>query len=123
MANDKNKILEKAKNAIRTDKEIVFIDDVVATVGISRSSFYELFPAKSDEMDTLKELLLNNKVAFKKQLRSKWYVSDNATLNICAYKLLSNEEERRLLADKQEIQATNTNQNTNVALNYLEFFI
>lgn len=103
MAYDKNEIFERAKKCISEDKEIVFVEDLVIAVGISKTTFYELMPNGSNEMDILKDMLLDNKSILKKKLRNKWYESENATLNVCAYKLLSNDEERKLLADKQDV--------------------
>ena len=118
MAYDKNEIFERAKKCILEDKEIVFVEDLVISVGVSKTTFYELMPNGSDEMDILKEMLLDNKSALKKKLRNKWYDSENATLNVCAYKLLSNDEERRLLADKQE---TTVSTSADLQHAYLEF--
>ncbi len=96
---------------IEQNPDVVFLDDVIAASPVGKSYFYELFPAESQEAVSLKEKLTQNKINKKLALRQKWAESDNATLNLCLYKLLSNEHERRLLADKVETENTNTNFN------------
>ena len=100
MAYDKNEIFERAKEILKKDVDVVFIEDVAIEIGISKTTFYEYFPPKSDELNEIKELILINRSTTKKFLRNKWKDSDNATLNVCLYKLLSTEEERELLSDK-----------------------
>jgi len=104
MTYNKKTIFRKAKAIIKKDEEIIFIEDLCLSLGIAKKTFYEYFPIESNEINELKEAILQNKTTKKKKLRTKWADSDNATLNICLYKLLSTEEERRLLADKQELQ-------------------
>jgi hypothetical protein len=107
MAHDKQKIFEQAKDAIEKHK-LFFIEDVVAFLPISRSSFYEYYPASSDEMDELKELLNKNKIEVKTSMRSKWYKSDNATLQMALMKLIATDEERRRLSmTYSQVEQTN----------------
>ena len=100
MAYDKNEIFERAKEIIKSDVDIVFIEDLIIELGISKPTFYDYYPINSNEINEIKDLILKNKTTTKKFLRNKWKDSDNATLNICLYKLLSSEEERELLSDK-----------------------
>lgn len=100
MAYDKNEIFERAKEIIKNDVDIVFIEDLIIELGISKPTFYDYYPINSNEINEIKDLILKNKTTTKKFLRNKWKDSDNATLNICLYKLLSSEEERELLSDK-----------------------
>lgn len=109
MAYDKKKLYEAAIDSLKKDNEIVFIEDLCLCMGISKPAFYSHFPPDSNEYNELRALIQQNKTNIKKSLRKKWYLSDNATLNICAYKLLSNDEERSLLADKQEVTQTTRN--------------
>ncbi len=103
MANDKDKIFEQAVKAI-LDNKLIFIEEVVSFLPISRKTFYEYFPVDSDKGNTLKDLLNDNKVNIKTQLRNKWAESENPTLQISLYKLTSSEEElRRLSVAKQEV--------------------
>ena len=45
------------------------------------------------KMDIVKDAITNNKIKVKHSMRAKWYKSENATLNIALYKLISNEDE------------------------------
>lgn len=109
MAYNKKKLYKTAINTLKDDNEIVFIEDLCICMAISKPTFYEHFPVDSNELNEIKELIQKNKTNLKKDLRKKWYKSDNATLNICAYKLLATDEERNLLADKQEVTQTTRN--------------
>ena len=100
MAYDKSEIFERAKEIVKSDADIAFIEEIITEIGIAKPTFYEYFPVKSNEMNEIKDLLLKNRSNIKKTLRNKWKDSDNATLNVCLYKLLSTDEERELLSDK-----------------------
>jgi hypothetical protein len=102
MAYDKKKIFEQAKEAIDKYK-LFFIEDVVAWLPCARSTFWEFFPDKSDEMDTLKDLLEKNKVEVKSALRSKWFKGNNPLTQMALYKLIGTEEEyHRIASTKTE---------------------
>lgn len=102
MAYDKKKIFSQAKEAIKKYK-LFFIEDVVAWLPVSRSTFWDWFPDKSDEMDTLKELLDKNKVEVKSALRSKWFKGNNPLTQMALYKLIGTEEEyHRIASTKTE---------------------
>lgn len=103
MAYSEDMLFDKAIELLKSDNEIVFIYDIIVELGISSSTFYDYFPDKSAKSNEIKDLIIKNRGQQKKKLRKKWYDSDNATLNICAYKLLSDDEERKLLADKTEV--------------------
>jgi hypothetical protein len=97
MAYDKTKIFEQAKEMIVKHK-LFFMDEVPDFLPCSRSTFYDYFPDKSDELDALKTLILINKTQVKTSMRSKWYQSDNPTLQLALMKLISTDEERKLLS-------------------------
>lgn len=97
MAYDKTKIFEQAKEMIVKHK-LFFMDEVPDFLPCSRSTFYDYFPDKSDELDSLKSLILINKTQVKTSMRSKWYQSDNPTLQLALMKLISTDEERKLLS-------------------------
>ena len=92
MAYDRVKIFEQAKEVI-VKKNLLFIEDVVAFLPIAKKTFYEYFPLDSNESNELKELLETNKINIKVSMRSKWYESDNATLQMGLMKLISTNEE------------------------------
>ena len=100
MTYNKDDIFIKAIEVIKSDNDIVFIEDLIIELGISKPTFYDYYPINSNEINEIKELILKNRANTKKFLRKKWKDSENATLNVCLYKLLSTEEERALLSDK-----------------------
>ena len=110
MAYDKIKEFERAKAIIKKDNSIVFIDDLVCEMGISTSTFYEFYPATSEEMEILKELLKANKTRTKKKLRKQWEnVESSAGLQIALYKLIATESElERLNPPKEKKEDENT---------------
>ena len=104
MAYDKNKIFEQAKELIEKNK-LFFVEDIVSLLPVARSTFWEYFPDKSDEMDTIKEMLDKNRVEIKSSMRSKWYKSDAPALQIALMKIISTDDEaHRLNGSKQELK-------------------
>jgi hypothetical protein len=91
-----NKIFEKAKEVI-AKHNLIFIEEIVSYLPISKPTFYEYFPIGSNEINELKTLLEDNSVSIKSVLRNKWYESDNPTLQIALYRLTSREDEHRKL--------------------------
>ncbi len=97
MAYDRKKIFEQAKEMIVKHK-LFFVDDIVAFLPCSKSSFYEFYPDGSDELDELKELLEQNRVTLKVSMRSKWYTSNAPALQMALMKLICSDEERKMLS-------------------------
>ena len=94
MAYAKKKIFEQAKEAIVKHK-LFFIDDIVAFLPISRSTFFEWELDKSDE---LKELLHLNRTELKVSMRSKWYKSNAPALQMALMKLIATPDELKKLS-------------------------
>ena len=94
MAYDRIKIYDQAKEVIVKNK-LFFIDDIVAFLPISRSTFYEWGFDKSDE---LKGLLETNRTELKVSMRSKWYKSNAPALQMALMKLIATDEELRKLS-------------------------
>jgi len=94
---EKDKLFEQALK-IAKDKRLIFIDEIVAYLPISRETFYTYWPLGSDNLDKIKRVINDNKIEIKQGLREKWYESDNATLQMALYKLTAREEERKKLA-------------------------
>lgn len=94
---NKKKIYEQALKDAET-YHFFFIDDLVAWLGISRTTFYNFFPPESDKLNTIKERLEKNKISTKHQIRQRWSNSANPTEQIALYKLLATPEERKMLA-------------------------
>lgn len=93
---DREKIYKRCISVVKKHK-LVFIDEIVAYLPIGRKTFYEWWPAGSDESDNLKELLTNNKVVRKVAIRQKLESGKGSDL-IAAYKLLGTDRERKLLS-------------------------
>jgi len=96
MAYDKNKLFEQAKEQIEKHN-LFFIEDVVAFIPCSRSWFYDNFKDGSDEMDTIKEMLEENKVKTKSSIRAKLWKSEKAAELLALYRLISTPEEHQKL--------------------------
>ena len=96
MAYNKKKIYEQAVKAIEKNN-LFFIEDVVAFIPCSRSTFYDYFPDGSDELDALREMLEQNKIKTKSSIRAKLYKSEKAAELLALYRLICTPEEHRLL--------------------------
>lgn len=95
MAHNTEQLLKLSLKAIEKHK-LFFITDIPPLIGVSTSCFYDHQLEKSEE---IKEALLKNKVEVKSSMRSKWYNSDNPTLQIGLYKLIGDEDEYHRLAN------------------------
>lgn len=84
---------KKSLEAIEKHK-LFFIEDIVAYLPCSKKTFYE---HKLHELHTIKDALEKNKVEIKTSMRSKWYKSDNPTLQMGLYKLIGTEQEAERL--------------------------
>ena len=96
MAYDKNKIYEQALEAIKKNN-LFFIEDIVAFLPCNKDTFYRFFPTDSDEYDTLRDLLDENKIKTKSSIRSKLYKSDKASELLALYRLIATSEEHQKL--------------------------
>lgn len=99
---------QMAKQAIKLakDKELLFIEDVAAYMGISKTTLYKYLPVGMNDMNALKAILTANQVNMKVYLRRKWLTDGNATTQIALYKLLASPEEfTRLASQRIEVQA------------------
>lgn len=94
---EKDKLFEQALK-IAKDKRLIFIEEVIAYLPISKPTFYDYYPKDSNDFNKLKRVINDNKIDIKQGLREKWYESDNATLQMALYKLTAREEERKKLA-------------------------
>ncbi len=94
MAYKTKELEKKAIKAIKENK-LIFIEEVVSYLPCSKPTFYE---HKLNELDSIEALLNKNKDEMKATLRNKWYLSDNATLQITLYRLLCTDAERRKIA-------------------------
>jgi hypothetical protein len=103
MAYDTKELEKKAIEAIAKHR-LFFISDVAPMIGISRQTFYD---HGLDKLDDIKEALTKNRIEVKSSLRSKWYQSENPTLQLALMKLISTDEELKKLA-MQYTESKNT---------------
>jgi hypothetical protein len=87
--------LEKQSLEAIEKHKLFFITDVVAYLPCSSSTFYDY---KLEKSETIKEALTKVKTELKVSMRSKWYKSQNATLQMGLMKLLSTDEEIKKLS-------------------------
>ena len=93
---DKKELIVTAKKAIK-ENNLFFIEDIVAWLPCSKTTFYEYFPAGSDEMNDLKAMLDENKIKTKSAIRAKLFRSDKAGELLALYRLICDSDERRML--------------------------
>jgi len=105
MAYDRDKIYEQAKEAIKKNN-LFFIEDVVAFIPCGRSYFYEHFKDGMDKMDTIKEMLEENKIKTKSSIRAKLWKSNRASELLALYRLIATPEEHQKLNQSYVEQTT-----------------
>jgi hypothetical protein len=113
MAYDRKKIFEQAKEMIVKHK-LFFVDDIVAFLPCSNSTFYDFFPANSEQLDELKELLNQNRTTLKVSMRSKWYTSNAPALQMALMKLIATPDELRKLS--MNVQSYEGDINSNISI-------
>ena len=94
---DRKKIFEQAKEVIEKHK-LFFIEDIVSFLPISKPTFYDFFKPDSNEFNDIKDLLEKNRVEVKSAMRSKWFKSENPTLQVSLMKLICTDDERKKLS-------------------------
>lgn len=96
MAHNKAQIYEQAQAAIKKNN-LFFIEDIIAFIPCSKFYFYDAFPVTSNEYNTLKELLEQNKIKTKSSIRAKLWQSNKASELLALYRLICTPEEHKLL--------------------------
>lgn len=94
---DPEELFEKAQKLVKKYK-LFWVDDIIAYLPCSGSTFYSYFPNKSDELEVLKRLLEANRIQLKVSLRAKWHNSKAPALQMALMKLISNEDELKRLS-------------------------
>lgn len=105
MAYNPKELEKKALEAIEKNK-LFFIDDVIAYLPCSRATFYNL---ELEKLDTIKDALTKVKTEIKVSMRSKWYKSDNPTLQMGLMKLIASPDELKQLA-MTHVESNNTHE-------------
>lgn len=102
MAYDKNNIFEQAKKEADSNK-MIWIEELIDYLPISKSTFYVYFPDGSDELDAIKSIIAKNRVRLSLGNRKNMYDSKNPSCMIALAKILGTEEEaHRLNGSKTE---------------------
>lgn len=76
------------------ERNLFFIEDVVAFLPCDRATFYRKFPQDCDECDAIKRALETNKVRTKSAIRHRLFNMDNPTAQIALYRMIATPEER-----------------------------
>lgn len=105
MAYNPKELEKKALEAIEKNK-LFFIDDVIAYLPCSRATFYNL---ELEKLDTIKDALTKVKTEIKVSMRSKWYKSENPTLQMGLMKLIASPEELKQLS-MTHVESNNTHE-------------
>lgn len=97
MAYNTKKLFDQALEVI-DQNNLYFVEDVVAYLGIDKSTFYKHFPIDSNESNTIKERLNKNTMKTKVSIRSKLHKSKSPAGLLGLYKILATNEERKALS-------------------------
>jgi len=97
MAYDKKLIYEEVIKAIQYNK-LKHFDYIEGFVEPTTPTLYVFFPPESEEFNAIKKELGINKISSKTKMINKWEESENATLQIAAFKLIATDEERQSLS-------------------------
>ena len=108
MAYDRKKIYEQAQKAIK-DNNLFFVEDIVAWLPCDKTTFYRFFEVESNEYNTLKALLDENKTKPKSAIRAKLFKSQKAAELLALYRLICTKEEHQLLNQQYIEHAGNIN--------------
>lgn len=97
MAYNKDTVYADVIEAIRFNK-LKHFDYIEGFVEPCTKTLYEIFPMESDESHAIKRELSLNKINSKTKMVNRWEESENATLQIAAFKLIATDEERESLS-------------------------
>lgn len=111
---NKEAILEECIKVIKEEK-LTFFTDLCLFIEPSLQTLYDW---EFEKLETIKSELKKNKLASKKKMRNKWEDSDNATLQIAAYKLIAEKEEIDVLTMNKVVADVNTNVTWNETRQY-----
>lgn len=98
--------LEKLSIEVIQRYKLFFIDDIIAYLPCSRATFYN---HGLDKLDTIKDALTQVRTEIKVSMRSKWYKSDNPTLQMGLMKLIASPDELKQLS-MNHVESVNKHQ-------------
>ncbi len=105
MAYNTEDLYKQAIKAIEKNK-LFFIEDLCAYLPCDKVTFYNHFKVDTNEFNTIKGLLEENRIKTKQGLKAKWYKDDNATKQLALYKLIGTDEERKKLSQVYQDHTT-----------------
>lgn len=91
----KQKVYEQLQARIKEDRKLVFIKDLYEIAGMSASTFYKYYQEGSEELQTLTDLLDNNKTTMKREIRDRLMECKNPAALIFLYKVLTTDPKER----------------------------
>jgi hypothetical protein len=94
MAYNTEELEKQSLEAIEKYK-LFFIEDIVSYLPCSAATFYN---HELEKLETIKDALTKVKTEIKVSMRSKWYKSENATLQMGLMKLIGSDDERKRLS-------------------------
>ena len=93
---DKSQMYEREILEIIKTKALTKIQQIFSYYsGCCEATFYN---NKLNELDTIKKALQDNRTKMCQSMLFKWYKGDNPTLQMAAYKILCEDEERKKLS-------------------------
>lgn len=99
---EKQKAYEKELLEIIKERKIMFLNHAFAYASFSPATAYN---HDLEKLDTIKDALSKNRTSGVTYMLNKWIGSDNATLQIAAMRIISDEDLRRSL-NQQYIEQT-----------------
>lgn len=93
MAYSRKRLYDQAMQVIE-ERNLFFLEDVIAFLPCDRATFYRKFPQGCDECDSIKRALETNKVRTKSAIRHRLFSMDNPTAQIALYRMIATPEER-----------------------------
>ena len=90
----KTKDIEKELLKVIRERKIVFISHAIAYTSFNLATLYN---HELEKLESIKTALAKNRATGKNYLIQKWIGSDNATLQIAAFRLMSTPEEHKKL--------------------------
>lgn len=118
MKYNKARLYDQAETAIK-ENNLFFVEDIVAFIPCSKPTFYDYFPIGSDEINNLKGLLEENKVATKSAIRKKLFKSEKAAELLALYRLICTKEEHQKL-NQQYIDHTTKGETLVPNINFVD---
>ena len=117
MGYDKTELERLSIEAIK-QHNLIFINEIMTFIPCCSATFYNL---ELEKLESIKKALNDNRVNIKRNIRSRWYESENVTAEIMLYKLTADEEELRRLSVTKNEHTGNEGKPIGSELNFTNF--